>query len=235
MAQIRFRAVPQLSGNGNHVPSGVEQKRVACAGNSFHQPACADGDGDRTQLHTIRYSVRNVIKVELQHARVFSCLRAGGRNPEVVVKGKADPVRDLLGMTHGRKKRAHGQNRQSRQTKTRGHRHLSKPRSLGKTSSTLWPLFRPRYAVKSPGGSMFSPDVAGHAKRASAFRRRTLGECLGVPNRSFPGHPPTFSLWSRTRRITRPRADGASRFSTKTASQGTRRCCKPALRATRRP
>ena len=57
---------------------------------------------------------------------------------------------------------------------------------------------------------------------------------FGVPNRSFPGHPPTFSLWSRIQKNTPRRAAGDTHTSIKTVNRAPRRHSKPAPPATRK-
>ena len=62
-------------------------------------------------------------------------------------------------------------------------------------------------------------------------RRRKTTKSLAVPNLSWPGPPRTFSSWSRTQENTPRRAAGGL-LNSKTANLPTRRCSKPASRAT---
>src|SRR5215208_4348179 len=66
-------------------------------------------------------------------------------------------------------------------------------------------------------------------------RRRKTTKSLAVPNLSFPGrnHPGIFSLWSRTQRSTRQRADGGTLSLIRRAKLGLRRISKSVFRATR--
>ena len=76
--QIRFHPVWHLGRDGEQVPPGVEQLRLARARNALTNPLAPTGTGIEPQFHPLGYSLGNVIKVDWRTRASFTCAEQAG-------------------------------------------------------------------------------------------------------------------------------------------------------------